>query len=179
MKHKLYYAIAIIFILSSINFAQNRFSVGLVGTRFENIGDEQKLTEIDSPYGYGVILGYSINQDFTVAFTGEYFKDDLKSIPGKETNYRAHFSAYFTPLQTTTIRPYLSAGFVYTNRSSEYTLTNTTETKGVFDARFGAGLDYPLIRNLSLNFDLGVYSDGLKFVGWSSSIVLRVNPRIF
>jgi opacity protein-like surface antigen len=179
MKHKLLYAVTALIIISSAMFAQNRFSIGLVGTRFENIGSEQKLTEIDVPFGYGVILGYAFNRDLTVAFTGEYFKNDMKSAIGKETDYRGHLSAYFMPIQSQLICPYLSAGFVYTNKNVNYTLTDSEETKGIFDARFGAGVDYSLIQNVSMNFDVGLYSDGLNIVGWSSSIGLRVNPRIF
>ncbi len=179
MKHKLLYAVSALIILSSTMFAQNRFSIGLVGTRFENIGSEQKLTEIDVPFGYGVILGYAINPDLTLAFTGEYFKNDLKTSIGQETDYRGHLSAYFTPVHAQSIRPYLSAGFVYTDKTFDYKSINSTESKGYFDARFGAGVDYALIQNISMNFDVGIYSDGLNFVGWSSSIGLRVNPHIF
>lgn len=179
MKSKLFVIAFFMLLFISGIFAQSKFSVGLVGTRFENIGSEQKLTEIENPFGYGVILGYSLSKEFTVAFTGEYFKDDLKSIAGEERDIRTHLSAYFTPFQAQTLRPYFSAGLVYTNRNTTYTATNLEETKGIFDGRFGVGLDYNLLQNVYLNFDAGVYSDGLNIVGWSSSIGLRLSPRIF
>lgn len=179
MKSKIYLAVFFLILITSSSFAQNRLSIGLVGTRFENLGDGQKLTEIDVPLGYGLILGYNINKDFTLAFTGEYFKDDMKDNLGDETDYRAHISAYFTPFEVTTLRPYFSAGLVYTNKNYTYKATNVEETKGMFDGRFGVGLDYNLLQNVYLNFDAGVYSDGLNIVGWSSSIGLRVSPRFF
>lgn len=179
MKSKLF-AIALLMVLFiGGTFAQNKFSVGLVGTRFENLGSGQKLTEIENPFGYGVLFGYSLSKDLTVAFTGEYYKDDLKSIVGEERDIRTHLSAYFTPFNAQTLRPYFSAGLVYTNRNTTYTATNLEETKGIFDGRFGVGLDYNLLQNIYLNFDAGLYSDGLNIVGWSSSIGLRLSPRIF
>lgn len=179
MKNKLFMIFLAILLMTSGLMAQNRFSIGLVGTRFENIGNEQKLTGIDNPLGYGVIIGYSVSKDFSAAFTGEYFKSDLKSISGNERNIRTHLSAYFTPITLQTMRPYFSAGIVYTNRNTTYNERNVEETKGFFNGRFGAGLDLNLLQNVYLNFDAGIYSDGLNFVGWSSSIGLRLSPRIF
>ncbi|MDF1611882.1 outer membrane beta-barrel protein [Stygiobacter electus] len=179
MKKLIKAALFIYVLFISSVYAQNSFSIGLVGTRFENIGDGQKLTEIEVPFGYGIILGYNINKDFTVAFTGEYFKDDLKNNLGDETDLRTHLSAYFTPFDTNVIRPYFSSGIVYTYRNYNYRLNGIEETKNIFDARFGAGVDYNIIQNVYLNFDAGIYSDGLNIVGWSSSVGLRISPRFF
>jgi hypothetical protein len=179
MKNKLFMIFLAILLMANGMMAQNRFSIGLVGTRFENLGDGQKLTQIDVPFGYGVVLGYAVNKDISVGFTGEYFKSDMKNFAGEERDLRAHVSAYFTPFPSQTVRPYLSAGLVYTNRNSTYTLTNLEETKGLLDGRFGVGLDYNILQNVYLNFDAGLYSDGLNIVGWSSSVGLRLSPRIF
>ena len=156
----------------TITGAQERFSFGLVGTRFANTDNSNKLTEIDNPLGYGVILGYALNENLTIALTGEYFKDDMKNSLGKETDYRAHLSAYLMPFEFTNIRPYLSAGLVYTNRNFDYAIGND-EKDNLFNGRIGVGLDYSLIRNIGLNADFGFYTDGLNFVGWTSSIGLR------
>jgi len=152
--------------------AQEHFSFGLVGTRFANTDNNNKLTEIENPFGYGVILGYTINKNVTVALTGEYFNDNMENLPGKETDYRMHLSAYYMPADFAGIKPYLSAGVVYTNRNYDYNLSED-ETDHIFNGRIGAGLDYSLFSNISLNVDLGFYTDGLNFVGWTSSIGLR------
>ena len=152
--------------------AQERFSFGLVGTRFANTDNNNKLTEIENPFGYGVILGYAVNQNLTVALTGEYFKDDMQNISGKETDYRVHLSAYYMPADFSGIKPYLSTGIVYTNRNYEY-VSGDDENDSIFNGRIGAGLDYSLFSNISLNADLGFYTDGLQFVGWTSSLGLR------
>lgn len=152
--------------------AQERFSLGLVGTRFVNTDNSNKLTEIDNPLGYGVILGYALNENLTVALTWEYFKDDLKNSLGKETDYRAHFSAYYMPVNYNGISPYVSAGFVYTNRNYSYK-NDDEKTDNLFNGRIGTGLDYTIIQNIGINADLGFYTDGLKFVGWTSSVGLR------
>lgn len=167
----------LLLVLLSIGFlsvlsAQGRFSLGLVGTRFANTDNSNKLTEIDNPFGYGVILGYAVNENLTVALTGEYFKDDMKNSLGEETDYRAHLSAYFMPLEYNNFRPYLSAGMVFTNRNYDYT-NSASETDNLINARMGLGVDYSIFQNIGLNADLGFYTDGLKFVGWTSSIGLR------
>lgn len=179
MKTKLYLFVILFTVFASINFSQSRFSIGLVGTRFENIGNGNNLTDIEVPFGYGLIFGYNINKDLTIAFTGEYFKDDMKNNLGEETDLRTHISAYFTPFNIDIVRPYFSAGIVYTNRNYTYNINNREETKNIFDGRFGVGLDYNIIQNVFLNLDLGIYSDGLNIVGWSSSIGFRINPRFF
>ena len=58
----------------------------------------------------------------------------------------------------------------------EYTqpINNSDDTKNLFNGRFGAGLDIPVYQNLSLNGDLGIYTDGLSYVGWGSNIGLRI-----
>lgn len=179
MKNKLFMFFLVTLMTTSGMMAQNRFSIGLVGTRFENIGSEQKLTEIKAPLGYGLILGYALNKDISIAFTGEYYKDNLEKLSGEERDIRTHLSAYLTPFPSQTIRPYFSAGIVYTNRNTTYAATNLEETKGIFDGRFGVGLDYNILQNVYLNIDAGLYSDGLNIVGWSSSVGLRLSPRIF
>ena len=134
----------------TIATAQEQFSFGLVGTRFSNTDNNNKLTEIENPVGYGVILGYAVNENLTIALTGEYFQDDMENSLGEETDYRAHLSAYFMPLEFNSFRPYISAGMVFTNRNYDY-IKNADETDNL----------------------LGFYTDGLKFVGWTSSIGLR------
>jgi len=173
MKTKLYLSVIVLTLFASVSFAQNRFSVGLVGTRFDNFGNEQKLTKTDIPVGYGIILGYNINKDFSVALTNEYF--DEKDTQLKETNYRFHLSAFLTPFHFEKFNPYLSAGIVYSNQKYEYK-SGSDETKNLFNGRIGIGLDYNILNNLFLNFDLGMYNDGLMFAGWSSSFGFRITP---
>ena len=171
--------LAALMIMTCGMIAQNRFSFGLVGTRFANLGSEHKLTGIDNPFDYGLVLGCAINKEISVGFIGEYLNENMKNSIGEEKDFRTHLSAYFTPFTSRTIRPYFSAGLVYTIRNNTYTLINTEETKGIFDGRLGVGLDYNLMQNIYLNLDAGLYSDGLNIVGWSSSVGLRINPHIF
>jgi opacity protein-like surface antigen len=178
MKNKIMTTAAIILFAFSGLMAQNQFSIGLVGTRFENMDNDSKLTNIKDPFGYGLILGYKINKDLTVAFTGEYFKDNMDNIPGNERDLRTHISLYLTPFSIKEIQPYISAGLVYTNRQFDYTALNTTENDSRFDARFGAGIDFHLISNLSLNIDAALYNDGMHIAGWSSSVGLRINTSL-
>jgi hypothetical protein len=56
---------------------------------------------------------------------------------------------------------------------------NTTANDSRFDGRFGAGVDFHLISNLSLNVDAALYNDGMHIAGWSSSIGLRINTSLF
>jgi opacity protein-like surface antigen len=179
MKYKIMVTAAIILFTFSALMAQNQLSIGLVGTRFENMDNDSKLTNIKDPFGYGLILGYKINKDLTVAFTGEYFKDNMDNIAGNERDLRTHISLYLTPFSMKEIQPYISAGLVYTNRQFDYTALNTTVNDNRFDGRFGAGVDFHLISNLSLNVDAALYNDGMHIAGWSSSIGLRINTSLF
>ena len=178
MKTKLINSLAFLLLLTSGLFAQNKFAVGLIGTRFGNTASDSKLTDIKNPMGYGVVASYALTNEFGVAFTGEYFKDDMENNLGQEKDLRFHVSAFLKILQSQNISPYISAGFVYTNRNINYSKDNSEKNEGLADARFGAGVDYNLIQNLALNFDLGIYNNGLNVVGWSSSLGLRYGIKL-
>ena len=173
MKNKMVYLVALMFVLTSGILAQNRFSVGIIGTRFGNSGNDYKLTEIKNPIGSGLFVSYTLSKELSLAFTGEYFKDDMENNLGSERDVRGHISVFFTPFSWESLRPYLGAGIIYTNRKYEYSLNNINKTDDVFNERFAIGLDYRLIQNLSVNIDLGIYNDGMNIVGWSNSIGLR------
>ena len=180
MKHKIIYSLSILVMFASGLFAQERFALGVVGTRFGNIGSENKLTKIENPFGYGVVASYRLTQEFAVVLTGEYFKDNMQNIPGKEQDFRGHLSTFVSPVSSEDLHPYLSAGIVYTYRKYEYsTASSSKESEGVINGRFGLGVDYRLVSNLFLNLDLGLYNDGMSIVGWSSSLGLRVNTALF
>jgi hypothetical protein len=178
MKNKLITSAALFLLLTGLNFGQQHLSFGLVGSRFDNLNNE-KLTELDKPFGYGIVAAIPLNKDISIAFTGEYFKGDFADNSGTETDIRTHISAYITPFPFKHVKPYLSAGLVFANRQLEYTASSTEETKNIFAARFGAGIDVPVISNLSMNLDFGLYNDGIKINGWSSSIGLRYAAVIF
>ena len=153
-------------------FAQStNLSVGFIGTQFINLNDDNRISEIDNPLGYGVIVGYKLNDNLTLAFTGEYFKDDVEGSLGEEKDIRAHLSAYLVPVKLGKFSPYLSSGLVFTNRNINY--NNKSTDKNFLNARFGFGVDYSLIQNLGLNIDFGTYTDGFNLVGFSSSFGLR------
>jgi hypothetical protein len=173
MKKNFFYVIIVMTVMSTGLFAQNRFSVGIISTRFGNTADDSKLTDIKNPIGYGVVGSYALSEEISVAFTGEYYKDDMENNLGNERDLRGHISVFLAPLASKELRPYVSAGIVYTNRKIEYLKDNIEKNKNIVDARFGIGIDYHLMQNLFINVDLGVYNDGLDVVGWSSSVGLR------
>lgn len=163
----------LVFLLLQTGFAQSKFSAGLVGTLFGNTNDNNKLTKAKNPFGYGLIIGYALNENVNVALTGEYFKNDFEGITGKEIDFRTNLSTYITPILFDGIRPYFSAGVVYTNRKFDYNGFISAETKNIINSRIGAGINYSLNKYVDLNLDLGLYNDGLYFVGWSSSVGFR------
>jgi hypothetical protein len=180
MKRKIIYSLSILVLFASGLFAQERFALGIVGTRFGNFGNDNKLTKTENPFGYGVVASYRLSNEFAVALTGEYYKDDMENIAGKEKAFRGHLSTFISPVSSETWHPYLSAGIVYSHRKFEYTLPSSSkESDNMLFGRFGVGLDYRLINNLFLNLDLGVYSDGMSVAGWSSSLGFRVNTLLF
>ena len=174
MKAKFFtFTTIIILSFASLNYAQSKkFSAGVISTYFSNIGNSGKLTQLDHPTGYGLILGYRLTNRALLVATGEYFHGSMENLPGNERDYRFHLSLYYAPLSFDGIRPYISAGLVYTNSNYKY-YNGTSDNDNHFNGRFGAGLDYPLISGINLNADLGLYTDGLNFVGISSSLGLR------
>lgn len=174
MKRKLFLTFALLLLAGTLSFAQNKFSAGVVVTRFENIGDDSRMSQISNPVGFGVVGGYSFSNDLTVALTLEYFKGDIDGIKGTESDYRAHLSAYYHPISFAGFRPYLSGGLVVSHKSFSFDLITTLETsKTNMYGRFGCGIDYAIIPHLSANVDLGFYNDGSKIAGWSQSLGLR------
>lgn len=157
-------------------YSQSRVSVGIIFSQFNNIGDEG-ITDIKSPLGYGLLVGYDITPKFSVAFAGEYLKGNIKSFNGKETNYRTALNAIVKPFNTQLLFPYVIAGFVASFKEYDYENLPSTDKFKLY-ARYGAGVDYKLIDNLSVNFDLGVYFNGMEFSGWTNSLGLRITPNL-
>ncbi len=167
----------IVLLLATVSFmqAQTKFSAGIVVTRFENIGDDSRMSQISNPIGFGFVGGYSFTDELTAAITLEYFRGDIDGIAGKENDYRAHASAYYHPVSFAGFRPYLSGGFVISHKSFTFDLPTALESeKTNMYGRFGCGIDYSIVPRLSANVDLGFYNDGSKIAGWSSSLGLRV-----
>ena len=174
MKTRLLILAALLTLVCANTFAQSRFSAGLIGSRFENIGSESRMSQINHPIGMGAVVGYKINNDLTTAMTFEYFHGNMEGINGKETDYRAHLSAYYHPISFAGFRPYISGGLVYSLKTFDLnTATDNDENKSNLFGRFGFGVDYPIISNISANVDFGFYNDGSKIAGWSSSLGLR------
>jgi hypothetical protein len=174
MKQKLLFISALVLLLSVNSFAQYKFSIGAIVTRFENIGDDSRMSQINHPLGFGLIGACQISHDVTFALTAEYFKGDMEIVNGDETDYRAHLSVNYHPVTFYKLRPYISAGLVVSHKSFSFNFATTDETgKTNIYERYGVGIDYPLISNLSANVDLGFYNDGIKIAGWSGSFGLR------
>ncbi|MFH0733821.1 MAG: outer membrane beta-barrel protein [bacterium] len=173
MKSKIFLSVLITLIIVQYSNAQTkRLSVGFVGSYFDNTDNQNKLTNAKDPYAYGIVLGYQLSNNVIAALTTEYSKADLENSLGTQKDLRVHLSAYYLPFSVDRLHPYLSAGFVFTNRNTEFE-SSSSNIKNFFNGRVGAGIDYSLIQNLNLNVDFGFYNNGYNFVGISSSIGLR------
>lgn len=174
MKTRLLLIAALFTLVSANTFAQSKFSIGLIGSRFENIGSDSRMSQINHPLGIGAIAGYKVNDELTTAMTLEYYKGNMDGIDGKEMDYRAHLSAYYHPISFAGLRPYISGGLVLSYKEFDFnTVTANEDSKTNLYGRFGFGVDYPIISNISANVDFGFYNDGSKIAGWSSSFGLR------
>ncbi|RMG68960.1 MAG: hypothetical protein D6715_00900 [Calditrichaeota bacterium] len=153
---------------------KRQFTVGLVATRFANFDGEEQLSQIDHPVGVGAIVGYRFHEYFGLGLTAEYFTGNMERFSGTEKDTRVHFSGFIFPFGVTRVAPYLSAGMVFTHQKLEFA-DAPHETDTSVDGRFGAGVDIPLLPAVDLNLDVGTYSSGLSFLGWASSVGLRLN----
>lgn len=169
---------AVLFLLTIATQAQKNLSIGIIGSRFDNLGDATKLTKLNQPIGYGMVFGYHFDKNISFATTAEFLNENLNNNIGREKDFRFHVSAFLTPLEYKNLRGYLSTGFVFTNQRIDYSNFKDTN-KNFFNGRFGFGLDYILFNNIFLNVDFGLYNDGLMLSGWSSSMGIRFIPNIF
>ncbi|MBU1096660.1 MAG: hypothetical protein KKB34_09295 [Bacteroidetes bacterium] len=162
-------------VTSSLVFAQKSpLSVGIVTTHFHNNDSNDRLSSADNPYGYGAVVSYKLADQFSLAFTGVYSNSDIENISGEETAFRGHLSIYIMPYSLGFARPYFSGGIVYSNRKLDYTSSILKDrTTDKIYARYGVGVDVPVINNISINGDLGGYTNGLKYIGWTGSLGLR------
>jgi opacity protein-like surface antigen len=173
MKKFLVLGAAVILLMTTSATAQwERFSIGFLGSQFGNYQHDQRISEIKNPQGYGVVLGYQIRRDVAVGITEEYAEGAMERWQGTEKDYRTNASVFIFPFATQYVRPYLSAGVVYTHRHQDYIGVGML-SKDMFNGRLGAGLDYPIFDRIGMNGDLGLYNDGWKFVGWSGTFGLR------
>ncbi len=171
MKIKVKYFLAALLFVSVSSFAQTgKYSVGIVTTQFVNANSQNKISELNNPNSFGIILGVKINKDVFLAITTEYFDGNIQNGKIKEKNYRAHASLYFKPIASGRFSPYFSAGLVAAHRKQSGSVEKN-ETQ--FFGRFGFGIDFNLIDRLFLNTDMGFYSNGLNYSGVSTSVGLR------
>jgi opacity protein-like surface antigen len=161
--------------MSTALLAQNKnFSIGLVGTSFSTVNNDNSLSQIENPLGYGVIAGYQINDNLHAAITAEYFEGDIREKPGNERDIRTNLSLFVTPIKIDFMSPYFSAGIVHTNREIDYE-NRKDETLNKLNGRIGIGVDFTISNNAGFNLDFGFYNNGYDFIGLGSSIGFRVN----
>lgn len=163
--------LALIFSAQYIHAQQPHWMIGILSSHFVNESTDHRLSEANNPFGTGALVGYQWNRDFAVALTGEYFDRSIERTQGNEKMFRTHLSLIGFPYQTQGLRLYSSAGLVLTNTSRE--VASVKETRGDLQARFGVGADYAIFRNIGINVDAGIYTDGWNLQGWSNSIGLR------
>ncbi len=171
MKKQLVKLFVLILFASTMIQAQGKYSIGLVSSNLVNLDNDHKISNIESPFGYGFVLGAKITKEATVAATFEYLSGDAEDSYANVKDYRGHISVFVTPMNFGNFYPYFSGGAVVSSSRTSLNGKDTDDTQ--MFARFGVGVDYKLLNNFGLNFDLGIYSNGLKFNGLSNSIGFR------
>ncbi|MBN2091519.1 outer membrane beta-barrel protein [candidate division KSB1 bacterium] len=162
-----------LFCLSSTLMAQNsKLTFGLLSSHFHNYNSDQRLTEIKNPFGYGLVLGYQLNEHLSLGFTGEYFNGTIESNLGDASHFRGNFSFFIFPFSQKLVNPYFSSGVVYNYQKLEYNQL-ADETKDRLHLRTGLGLDFAITPVIHLNFDTSIQSDGMNFVGNVNSFGVR------
>lgn len=148
------------------------WTVGLISSHQHNFKADHRLSEMDNPMGYGLSLGYTINQYATFGVTATYYNADLESSLGDETLWRSSFSTYLFPFQWDRVRPFVSAGLVYSHQNLDFN-GGTNETKNLLQMRHGLGLDVVIVPGVHLNLESAFYSDGLNYLGAVNSFGFR------
>ena len=164
--------LTILLLTININAQSPKFSVGIIGSHFHNNSVSARISEANNPFGYGIVLASRFTDEFSMGLTLEYLKDNLQYDNGKEEDFRAHYSLFLHPFKTEYFQPYLSGGVVYTHRTLSFE-NEADDSEDLLNARFSLGVDVPIVANLFINGDLGVYTDGFGFVGWGSTLGFR------
>ncbi len=170
-KNLILLTLALMFSAPLVHAQQPHWMIGILSSHFVNESSDHRLSDANNPFGTGALVGYQWNQNFAVALTGEYFDRSMERTAGSEKMFRTHLSLIGFPYQINNLRFYTSAGVVLTNTSKE--IASVTEKRGDLQARFGVGADYTIYRNIGVNIDAGLYTDGWNLQGWSNSIGFR------
>ncbi len=111
---KLLIILMVLFSTTTFFSQTSSLSIGLIGSHFHNDSNNNRISEADNPYGYGVVISKGITKDFSIALTGEYMQGNLESGLGEEKDIRLHFTGIVHPFTLEYFQPYFSGGFVYT-----------------------------------------------------------------
>ena len=171
MKHFRKAGLIMLLITSGLFAQENAITFGIVTSKFHNYKSGQGMSEIKNPLGSGIMLGYSVQPNVAFSIIGEYMKDEMGNNV-KLSDMRATFLVHAFPYQWKNVRPYISGGLVYLRHTLESDLVKD-EISSSFQIRQSIGLDFQLSPQMSLNFDMAAYSDGLKYLGHANSFCVR------
>ena len=174
MKKIFYITTLVLLIVTSgtVLAQNNHLTVGFVSSHFHNYDSNDRLSQQNNPFGYGIVLGYQVNEQFALGFTGEYSKGDIQNVAGREKNFRGNFSFFVFPVSFSMFKPYVSAGIVYNHKNLDYDQLDK-ETDNWLNMRNSIGIDLAILPGIALNLDAAIYSDGLNFLGHANTVGLR------
>ncbi len=168
----LFFNIFMMLFASSLFAQDGKFSVGIVTSHYSDYDSDSHFSALDNPTGMGILVGYRISEDVSLALTSEFFTGDMENNTGSEDVIRTSLSGFFFPFNFNTVNPYLTAGAVLSNSNKDYDNGDSISNSKLM-SRLGAGIDVPLVQRLSLNADLGFYGHNFKYTGWVQSLGLR------
>jgi hypothetical protein len=162
----------LLFSLTNAFADTGRFSLGLVSSQFQNRTKSHNISEANNPLGYGLYLGVKMDEHVSFGFTGSYLNGDLKQQQGEETSYRGQAAIVFHPFKVAVLRPYFSAGLVYTYQSIDFSNAKNDENH-VLQFRDSLGLEYNFAPGLAVNVDFALYNDVFHVIGTATSVGIR------
>lgn len=173
---KLIMFLTILFTATNVFSQASEYSIGLIGSHFHNDSNDNRISEANNPYGYGLVISKGITKEFSIALTGEYMQGELENKFGEEKDLRLHFTGIVHPFNLEYLQPYFSGGFVFTHRNFNFDsdVQNSNGSENLINGRLGAGVNVPILGNLFINGDLGIYMDGYGYVGWGSNLGFRI-----
>ena len=165
--------LSLLFVQTSLaQFDIHHLTLGVVSTQVFTQDQDHKLSDIKNPLGMGAVLGYQFNKAGAVGLTMQYADGNIEQGGGKEKDVRTSLSVFVYPLATQTVRPYVSAGMVYSRQTTTFD-KGGNQTNDLWHARLGVGAEYPIFRMITLTVDLGTYNDGMRFVAGGGSLGVR------
>jgi len=160
--------VAMFFIFTGLLYAQNNsWSIAVKSSYF---GDQSRnlhqVTAIDKPISLGMQLQFFLRTNLALQYSVENMSGKTQEPPGDELNVQSAFAIVAYPVEFGILRPYFLQGILWGRHRNN----SEIESNNKIYFNFGIGTELVLSGNLFSSVAAKLYSDGLFYHGWATSV---------